>query len=112
MLARSDADAASQNSSHYDWVIARCNAKCCSECSQRDAHAHDTASNILGLESFAALAGRGARWKRRNLSVQPVLLIGKREPSLCHPRVATEGRLALGVLRQLQAVFSIFPECV
>lgn len=84
--------------------------KCYSECSQRNTHAHDTASNMLGLETFVELPGEGTRRERRNFSVQPILLIGKREPSLCHSRKATEGRLAFSVLRQLQTVFGVLSE--
>jgi hypothetical protein len=68
--------------------------------------------NILDIERFVGLSGEGARWKRGNLSVQPILLIGKRKPCLRHSRVAAEGWLPLIALRQLQAVFGVFPEYV
>ena len=64
------------------------------------------------LKRFADLPGESTHLERRNLSVQPVLLIGKCLPRLRHPRIATERRLAFRALRQLQAVFRVFPENV
>lgn len=84
--------------------------KSCSECSQRNAHAHDTASNKSSRENVAGLLGEGTQRKWRNLSIQPILLIGKGEPSLRHSRITAKRRLAFGVLRQLQAVLRVFSE--
>jgi len=50
--------------------------------------------------------------QRWDLAVEPILLFSQGPPCLRHPQIALEGRLAVGVLRKLQAVFRVFPEYV
>jgi hypothetical protein len=67
---------------------------------------------MLGLKSSAELPGKGVHLDGRDFSIQPILLMSERAPTLCHSRIATVGRLAFGAFRQLQAVVGIFPEYV
>lgn len=45
--------------------------------------------------------------QRRDCAVEPILLLRKCCPGLCHPEIAIERRLTGGLLRKLQAVFCV-----
>ncbi len=49
---------------------------------------------------------------RRNFSIETILLVGEREPSLRHALVAPARGLAVGALREPQAILGVFPEYI
>lgn len=49
---------------------------------------------------------------RRDLTVQPILLVGKRVPAVSHPREAAECRITSGALRKVKTIVGVFSEDV
>ena len=53
---------------------------------------------------------RGPDW--RHFAIKPILLIGQRGPSSCHPHVASVRRLTFGTLGELKTIIGALTQQV
>jgi hypothetical protein len=88
----------------------RCKDKSGGQCRQCDAKTHDIASKNKTRNAYTESGG--LHRERRDLAVEPILLVGQGRPCLRHAQVALESWFAFGTLRKLQAVLGVSPEYV